>query len=76
MPQPGVAALDKGWAISSLAPKTPHPCATPAGEPRLDLSHVCSPESINIYGLVNICVILGFQRGENVDIKLLDILLD
>jgi hypothetical protein len=35
-----VAALDKGWAI--------------AGEPRLDLSHACSPECINIYGLVSI----------------------
>jgi hypothetical protein len=34
-----VAALDKGWAI--------------AGEPRLDLSHACSPECINIYGLVS-----------------------
>jgi hypothetical protein len=37
--QLGVAALDKGWAI--------------AGEPRLDLSHACSPECINIYGLVS-----------------------
>jgi hypothetical protein len=36
-----VAALDKGWAI--------------AGEPRLDLSHACSPECINIYGLVSSC---------------------
>jgi hypothetical protein len=35
-----VAALDKGWAI--------------AGESRLDLSHACSPECINIYGLVSI----------------------
>jgi hypothetical protein len=34
-----VAALDKGWAI--------------AGEPRLDLGHACSPECINIYGLVS-----------------------
>jgi hypothetical protein len=34
-----VAALDKGWAI--------------AVEPRLDLSHACSPECINIYGLVS-----------------------
>jgi hypothetical protein len=41
--QLGVAALDKGWAI--------------AGEPRLDLSHACSPECINIYGLVSIWVI-------------------
>jgi hypothetical protein len=37
-----VAALDKGWAI--------------AGEPRLDLSHACSPECINIYGLVSMYV--------------------
>ena len=40
MAQLGVAALDKGWAI--------------AGEPRLDLSHACSPECINTYGLVSI----------------------
>ena len=37
--QLGVAALDKGGAI--------------AGEPRLDLSHACSPECINTYGLVS-----------------------
>jgi hypothetical protein len=38
--QLGVGALDKGWAI--------------AGEPRLELSHACRPESIHIYGLVSI----------------------
>jgi hypothetical protein len=39
----GVAALDKGGAI--------------AYEPRRDLSHACSPECININGLVSIFVI-------------------
>jgi hypothetical protein len=37
--QLGVAALDKEWAIAS--------------EPYLDLSHACSPECINTYGLVS-----------------------
>jgi hypothetical protein len=44
MAQLGVAALDKGWAI--------------AGEPRLDLSHACRPECINIYGLVSKIIIV------------------
>ncbi len=47
--QLGVAALDKGWAIAC----TPRPL--PAGrEPRLDLSHSCSPECHDIYVLVSI----------------------
>jgi hypothetical protein len=40
MPQLGVAALDKGWAI--------------ADKPCLDPSHACSPESIDTYGLVSL----------------------
>ncbi len=39
MAQLGVAPLDKGSAIACKA--------------RLDLSHACSPECINIYGLVS-----------------------
>jgi hypothetical protein len=37
--QPGVVALGMGWAIPR--------------EPRLDLSHACSLECINTYGLVS-----------------------
>ena len=40
MAQLGVAALDKGWAIVC--------------EPRLDLSHSCSPECHDTYVLVSI----------------------
>ncbi len=48
MAQLGVAALDKGWAIACT------PRALPAGrEPRLDLSHSCSPECHDIYVLVS-----------------------
>jgi hypothetical protein len=48
--QLGVAALDKGGAI--------------ACEPRRDLSHACSPEGINIYGLVSM-YIRGIIGGVN-----------
>jgi glutathione S-transferase len=43
--QLGVAALDKGWPL-------PAPAGSALGV-RLDLSHACSPECINIYGPVS-----------------------
>jgi hypothetical protein len=47
MAQLSVTALDKGLAIACT------PRALPAGrEPRLDLSHSCSPECRNTYALI------------------------